>query len=63
MVTGWKTISGDKYYFESNGTAVTDTKDYKGYDFDKDGVATKHVTRTYSNSSSNSFFKLCWWKL
>ena len=54
MVTGWKTISGDKYYFESNGTAVTDTKDYKGYDFDKDGVATKHVTRTYSNSSSNS---------
>ena len=38
--TGWQKIDGKKYFFNSKGQALADTK-YKGYKFDKNGVAKK----------------------
>ena len=38
--TGWQKIKGKKYFFNKKGQALTDTK-YKGYKFDKNGVAKK----------------------
>lgn len=61
MTKGWKTIDGKKYYFNRKGQAATDTE-YAGYEFDKNGVATKieendeveEITETTSGSSKST---------
>ena len=36
----WQEIDGEKYYFNADGHAYTNTE-YQGYEFDENGVATK----------------------
>lgn len=40
MTKGWKTIDGDKYYFDKKGQMLYDCDEYAGYKFAKNGVAT-----------------------
>ena len=40
VVTGWKTIDGNRYYFDSTGMMVINTT-IDGYNIDNDGIAHK----------------------